>query len=218
MRSCFSLVGCGVLLAAGLVAGWLARDEIAAFASRLLDRGETPIENAASAGPELARQVDAKVIALGQGELDEATLSVAELNAWIEHGLQGYFPHYVSDVVALIEDEKLVLAGRVAVQEIPGIERLGSWVAFLGDTASVTAQGRLDGLGPGAGVYYIDGIQVGALPLPDAFRDQLLAELGGGARPGLPDNAIAFELPRFVTDIGVHGSEVVFRSSLERGR
>ncbi|MGD2151715.1 MAG: hypothetical protein PVG79_00515 [Gemmatimonadales bacterium] len=218
MRSCLKLIGCGTLLVAALVAGWLARHEIASYVSGVVGRGDAPKEAAASSAPELARRVDDKVVALGQGELDEAVLDTDELNAWIEYGLRGFFPSYISDVRAAIEEEMLVLAGRVALQEVPGIERMGPWVAFLGDTAAVSFSGRLDGLRPGAGVYFVDEVQVGALPLPDAMRDQLLAQLKGGSSGDLPVNAVAFELPPFVTDLGVREHYVYLRSSLDRGR
>ncbi len=218
MRSCFKLIGCGALLVAGVVAGWLARDEIASYVSAVFDRDESPLEAASSNLPDLARRAEDKIVALGQGELDEATLDADELNAWIEYGLKGYFPSYVSDVAAAIEEEKLVLAGRVALQEVPGIEGLGTWVAFLGDTASVSFSGRLDGLRPGAGVYFIEDVQVGALPLPGAMRDQLIMQVKGGAMGDLPANAVAFELPQFVTDVGVREDLVFLRSSVDRGR
>jgi len=218
MRSCLKLIGCGTLLIAGLVAGWLARDEIASYVSAVVGRSDAPTEAAASSAPELARRVDDKIVALGQGELDEAVLDADELNAWIEYGLRGFFPSYISDVTAAIEEEKLVLAGRVALQEVEGIERMGPWVAFLGDTAAVSFSGRLDGLRPGAGIYFVDDIQVGALPLPGAMRDQLMLQLKGGSGGDLPANAVAFELPRFVTDVGVREHYVYLRSSLGRGR
>ncbi len=203
---------------AGVVAGWLARDEIASYVSAVLDRGEAPLEAASSTVPDLARRAEEKIVALGQGELEEATLDAEELNAWIEYGLRGYFPPYVSDVAAAIEEERLVLKGRVALQEVPGIEGMGPWVAFLGDTASVSFSGRLDGLRPGAGVYFVEDVQVGALPLPTAMRDQLLAQLKGGARGDLPTNAVAFELPQFVTDVGVREDLIFLKSSVEGGR
>jgi hypothetical protein len=218
MRSCLKLIGCGTLLVAGLVAGWLARDEIASYVSAVIGRGEAPMEAAASGAPELARRADDKIVALGQGELDEAVLDTDELNAWIEYGLRGFFPSYVSDVTAAIEEEQLVLAGRVALQEVPGIERMGPWVSFLGDTARVTFSGRLDGLRPGAGIYFVDEVQVGALPLPGAMRDQLLAQLKGGSNGDLPANAVAFPLPNFVADIGVREGRVFLRGSVAERR
>lgn len=218
MRSCFKLIGCGTLLVAGLVAGWLARDQIATYVSAVLGRGEAPLEASSSNLPDLARRAEEKIVALGQGELDEATLDADELNAWIEYGLRGFFPSYVSDVAAAIEEERLVLVGRVALQEVPGIEQLGPWVAFLGDTARVSFSGRLDGLRPGAGVYFVDEVEVGALPLPSAMRDQLLAQLKRGSNGDLPTNAVAFELPQFVSDVGVREDQVFLRRSVDRGR
>ncbi len=218
MRSCFKLIGCGTLLVAGLLTGWLARDEIASYVSAVFARGERSMEAAASNAPDLARRAEDKIVALGQGELEEARLDAEELNAWIEYGLRGFFPSYISDVTASIEEEKLLLGGRVALREVPGIEQFGSWVAFLGDTARVSFGGRLDGLRPGVGIYFVDEVQVGAVPLPSAMRDQLLAQLKGGSGGDLPTNAVAFELPPFVTDVGVREDHIFLRSSVGRGR
>ncbi len=217
MRSCIALIGLGALLVAGAAVGWFAREDIAEFVSGIIERGET-VEASASPSRALARRAEDKIVALGQGELEEAALDADELNAWIEHGLKGFFPAYISDVAAAVEDEKLVLAGRVALKQVPGIERLGSWVAFLGDTARVSVRGRLDGLRPGAGVYFVDDVQVGALPLPDAMRDELLTQLKRGSSGDLPTNALAFELPAFVTDVGVRGDHVFFRGAVEADR
>lgn len=218
MRSCFKLIGCGTLLVAGLVAGWLARDEIASYVSAVVDGKEAPLEASSPHLPELARRAEEKIVALGQGEYDETTLDAGELNAWIEYGLRGFFPSYIGDVTAAIEAERLVLAGRVALREVPGIEGFGPWVAFLGDTARVSFSGRLDGLRPGAGVYYVEDVQVGAVPLPAAMRDQLLTQLKGGSSSDLPTNAVAFELPQFVTDVGVREDRVFLRGVVDRGR
>jgi hypothetical protein len=218
MRSCFTAIGCGALLVAGLVVGWLARDEIAGFVSGLAGGEETAVELAEPAGPALARQAERKVIALGQGATEEATLSVEEIEAWIRYGLKGFFPDYVAELSAAIEDERLVLAGRVAVKQVPGIERLGPAAALLGDTTAVSLRGRLDGLEPGHGVFYVDEIRIGLIPLPAAMRDELLAELRGGPADGLPANAVPFELPEFVTDVGVRGDEVFLRRSSPKDR
>jgi hypothetical protein len=213
MRGCLKAVGCGTLLVAGLVVGWFAREDIADYARKFGAREEPVVEAAASPGRELARRAEEKVVALGQGEIEEATFDADELNSWIEHGLRGFFPEYISGVAATIEEDRLQLDGRVAVKGLPGIEGLGPWASLLGDTAKVTVRGRLDGLRPGAGVYYVDDVQVGALPLPDAMRDELLEQLRGGPAGDLPTNAVPFELPRFVTDVGVRGDEVFLRSA-----
>ncbi|UCC47462.1 MAG: hypothetical protein JSV41_08130 [Gemmatimonadota bacterium] len=207
-----------MLLVAGMVVGWFARDEIRGFLARVTDRAGEKVELAASPVPSLAQRAEAKIVALGQGEVDEAALTAEELDAWIRYGLKGFFPEYVTDVQADIEDERLVLAGRVATEQVPGIERLGPVAALIGDTASVAVRGRLDGLRPGCGVYYIDIVQVGLVPLPEPVRDQLLAELKRGAEDDLPINAVPFELPGFVIDVGVRGAQVVLRSSLQGRR
>jgi hypothetical protein len=217
-RGCISLIAWSVLIVAGLAVGWYYRDDISRLATTVKERVEPPVELAASASPELARRAEEKIVALGQGETDEIVLSAAELDSWIEHGLQGFFPEYVSGVTTQVEDDRLVLSGRVAVEGIPGIDDLGPAAALVGDTASVSVRGRLDGLEAGRGVYYVESIYLGPLPMPNGVRDQLLSELKGDGAKGLPANAVAFDLPRFVTDIGVRADGVFLRSSrLESG-
>ncbi len=207
MRSCATAVGIGAVVVAVGLAGWLARDDIVRFVS---GRGGE-LENARTPGPELAREVEAKVVALGQSEGSEATLSTAELDAWIRYGLEGFFPSYISDVTTAIEEQRLVLSGRVALKEVPDIEQMGPAVMLFGDTALVVVRGELDGLAKGWGIFYVDEVKVGLVPLPDAMRDQLLARLKGGAQEGVPSHAVAFLLPDFVTDIGVREDRVVLR-------
>jgi len=210
MRSCLVLFAIGGLVVALAVAGWLARDDVVRFVS---GRGGDADSAAAAVvvSPELAREVEAKVIALGQGEGSETTLSSEELNAWMRYRLEGFFPSYVSNVSTAIEDQRLVLSGRVALKEVPDIEQMGPAVMLFGDTALVVVRGELDGLAAGRGIYYVDEVRVGLVPLPDAMRDQLLARLKGGAQPGVPSNAVAFLLPDFVADVGVRDDRVFLR-------
>ena len=210
MRSCLSAVGCGTLLAAGLVGGWLFHEEIGDIVAKLRGDAEAPVELAAPDGVAVARQVEERIVALGQGTVADVVLSAEELDRWIRSGLKGFFPTYVSEVRADIEEEALVLAGQVLMDDLPGAGRLGPMVALLGDTASGTVRGRLAGLAPGRGVLFVDEVQVGLLPLPDGMRDQLLEQLRVGAED-LPGNAVPFELPQFVTDVGVRGEQVVLR-------
>lgn len=210
MRSCAVLSAIGGIVVALAVAGWLTRDDVVRFVS---GRGREADSAAAAVGatPELAREVEAKVIALGQREGSETTLTSEELDAWIRYRLEGFFPSYVSDVSTAIEDQRLVLSGRVALKEVPDIEQMGPAAMLFGDTALVVVRGELDGLATGRGIYYVDEVRVGVVPLPDAMRDQLLARLKGGAQPGVPNNAVAFLLPDFVSDVGVREDRVFLR-------
>lgn len=207
MRSCAVVIGVVTLLVAGLVAAVFYSDDVRHLAARVVP-GLEPPASAAVGGPELAERVEAKVVALGQGDAEEMKLSAEEVNAWITHGLRGYFPSFLADVTAALAEDDLTLAGRVIVRQVPGIERLGPMVAFLGDTADVSASGRLDGLEPGRGVFYIDVVRLGAVPLPDQLRDQLLAAIRGSTEGA---NAVSFELPPFVGDLAVREGELVMR-------
>lgn len=207
MRSCLGVV-VGVTLVVLAAVGWLARDEIGGFVSRVLGGAEPdPYETSAR----LAERAENKVVDLGQGAVDEIELSLAELNSWIEYGLKGYFPEFLSNVRTSIgEEERLVLEGRVITRSVPGIERMGPVTMFLGDTADVRVTGRVDGREAGVGEYRVEEVQVGAITLPDAWRDQLLAQLRARAVQG-EANVVLFELPRFVVDVGVRDDRIVLR-------
>ena len=71
----------------------------------------------------------------------------------------------------------------------------------------MVVRGRLDSLKPGRGVLYVEALQIGPVPLPDRLRAELLAQMGGSSEE-LPANAVAFELPEFVTELAkkVQGS------------
>ncbi len=210
MRSCLAVIA-AVTLIVLLTVGWLTRDRLGELISSVTGRGETEVE-APLTTEQLARQAENKVVALGQGELEEARLTVDELNSWIEYGLKRFFPTFLSEVtMGLADEERVALSGRVATREVPGIERMGPFAMFMGDTADVQVRGRVDGLAPGRGVFYIDEVQVGALTLPEALRDQLLAQLRGGGRSTLPANSVGFELPKFVGDVAVREDGIVLR-------
>lgn len=211
MRSCGTAAGCGALLGVLLVAGYLYRDDVVRLAAEVIPGIEAPAGPVETGGAALGRRVEDRIVALGQGEIDEVVLTEEEVNAWIEHGLRGFFPEYLSDVLADLTGEKIELSGRVAVRQVPGIERLGMMAAFLTDTADVSAAGRVDGLGSGRGVFRVDAVRVGAVPLPDPMRDQLLVAIRGQTGDRSQGNAIAFPLPEFVTDVAVREGRLVLR-------
>jgi hypothetical protein len=200
------------LLVVGLAAAWLFRDPLGRLVSRVIPGYEyEAVESIGSGGPELAREVDERMVALGRGEIEELALSERELNAWITYGLIGYFPGYLDQVTADLRSEDVVLAGRVSVREVPGIERLGTMAAFLGDTADVAVTGTVDGLEPGRGVFYVEDVRVGAMTLPDPMRDQLLATIRGRSGNGGGSNAVVFEVPEFVGDVAVRDERLFLR-------
>lgn len=212
-RGCVLIVVATTLVVLGLGAAWLFRDPIGRLASRVIPgyEYESGVDEIGADGPELARRVDERIVALGQGEIEEATLSERELNAWITHGLKGYFPAYLNDVTADLRSEDVMLTGRVSVREVPGVERLGTMAAFLGDTADVAVTGTVDGLEAGRGVFYVDDVRVGALTLPQPMRDQLLAAIRSRSGNDRGANAVVFQLPGFVGDVAVRDERLILR-------
>lgn len=213
VRGCVLVIVVATLVVVGLAAAWLFRDSVGRLASRVIPgyEYEAGVEAIGPGGPELARQVDERIVALGRGEIEEATLSERELNAWITHGLKGYFPGYLDEVTADLRSEDVVLAGRVSVRDVPGIERLGTMAAFLGDTADVAVTGNVDGLEPGLGVFYVEDVRVGAMTLPDPMRDQLLAAIRATSWNDRGSNAVVFQLPEFVGDVAVREERLLLR-------
>ncbi len=211
IRGCVSLVGAAILAVAILVLGWMFRDDIRSGIEGAL-RGSEPAAVAESGvAPTDFERAEEKVIALGRGDSTEVALSSDELSGWIRFGLQRLFPDFVSDVDGAIdEDDRIVLSGRVAVERLPEIDRLGPAAALLGDTARVRVRGRVEGLEKGRGLFHVEGIQVGTFPLPEAFREEMLRRIiDERAREGLPANAVPFDLPPFVTDVSVRGGRLV---------
>ncbi len=214
MRSCLSLIGFLTVAAVVLVGGWLFRDEIGVVLSALRSRSEPSVEAAAATGPELARQAEAKIMALGRGEIEEAALTPEELNGWVRHGLEGFFPDFVADVSASVDEyDRLVLAGRVVVSDVPGAERVGALGSLFGDTTDVSLRGRLDGLEAGRGVLYVDRLQIGLLVLPELIRGQVIDQLAGEPDDDLPSIAVTLELAPFLSEIGLRGGQIVLERS-----
>jgi len=219
MRSCIAVIGAATFVLVGAIAAWFYRDDLGRLASDIVPGLRAPAESVAVAGPELARRVEEKIIALGQGDVIETSLSEEELNGWITHGLQGFFPSFLTGVSADLSQEDIIgLSGRVIVREVPGIERLGPMLAFLGDTADVSASGSVDGLEPGRAVFTVESVRVGALPLPERMRDQLLAAIRGGSSAGEAVNEVAFQVPAFVVDLALRDGELVLRRAAGEGR
>lgn len=209
-----------LLLLALAVGGWMLRGEMNERIDRWLGGGSAEsAEVSAAATPEAGRRAEEKVIALGRGERDEIALSETELNGWIRHGLVEFFPDFVSDVAAQMdEQDRLTLAGRLAVADVPGLDELGVPRFLLGDTVPVRVVGRVDGLRPGRGLLHVASIGLGSLTLPDAMRDELVKRFGAGGEAGsdgVPAGAVSFELPEFVADIAVRDRQLILRRSAD---
>lgn len=209
------MITTGAVLLAVAAFAWMKRDEVAGFLHSQFARDEVTIEAAAitqTSSAEAAKRAERKIIALGRGDTREVQLTPEEIDAWVSQSLKGFFPNYVDGVHASIDDdERLVLTGMVSIRDVPGMDRFGPLIRLVGDTAPVLISGRLDGLAPGRGVYYVEHARVGPLPLPESVREQLLSQLGQETDEWLPAGAVAFELPRFVTDIAVRNGQIYLR-------
>jgi hypothetical protein len=198
----------GLLVLLVLVfAAWLYRDAIRERIDALLGRQAAAVE----AGPELADQAEAKLASLAADDgPDRIALSEAELQSLLEFRLAGFLPGYVLEPRVRMANDRIRLQGRVATEHLPRMRELGDVVAFLPDTADITAGGRVLSLDAGRAALYVDDITAARIPLPRRMIPIMLRRLGRDVDPAVPEDALAIPLPPGATGAYVRRDSLIF--------
>ncbi len=211
VRGCLAQVGCLSLVLGAAVVAWLLREPAGHAVQRWLGPPGPPAPVVIRVAPEVADSAEKKVGRL-RGD-SEVVWTLAEAQSWVTYRVEPALPDYVDDVRVTFLESALRLSARVEARRVPGADALGPIAELVGDTAEVDVVGRLDGVGAGRGVLFVDRVLVSGVPLPDPVRDRLLAPLRSSRDEGLPPHALAFPLPRPAWDVAVRDGQLVMRAA-----
>jgi hypothetical protein len=180
-----------LLLLLVLAGAWIFRDRIRTAWNEWRGTGETV--EAPSA--ELAAGAEDKLDSLRDGSAPSVSLSAIELESLLLYRYRGVLPAFLDSPQVQLDGDQLRLRARVPIDKLPRVDGLSDAAAFLPDTTELSVAGKLLPLDSGRVGFGIDDVSAAGVPLPDRFISGALARLGRRDEAGLPDDAIAVNLP-----------------------
>ena len=127
----------------------------------------------------------------------------AELSSVVRYALPGILPPGVSGAEVTMQDGRLALSARVAIEAFPDLPALDPVVGMLPDTVAVLMEGELARFGKESLIFQVAHIEAGHVPLPDRLIPRVLTALGRRHRDGLPGNALHLPLPSGLASVYV---------------
>ncbi|MGV3708321.1 MAG: hypothetical protein ACO1Q7_05725 [Gemmatimonas sp.] len=223
--SCLSKIGClTVVVIAGVGGWWLYGGKMPATfatAGRATFGGGTAQDSAT--GPiAWATMRDATVrsretIASLNSTTGPAyiTLGAGDLAGFLADGFEQVLPQAASDVQVAIVDDVLRVRSEVPLRQLGG-KALPEFVTdMLSARDTVEMAGRLEMIRPGLAQMRVQEVIVRGIPLPPRVVPPLLNALRKStpASDAISDNAIAFPLPKTVSDVRVSRGRVTLYKS-----
>jgi hypothetical protein len=194
-----SLFGKGVtllLLVVAAYAGWRWGPRVFPQVHEWL--GLTGVEEVAGApsSPEMADSVMARVQSFRRGEgPGQLALGGSELTSVLRYSFPSLVPEGVLDPEVRLEDGRVNLRAKVALESFPDLPELGPIIGILPDTLDVALQASLMPFGDGTAALLVHRVEASRIPLPRRMIPGILTAMGRRGRPGLPPEALLVPLP-----------------------
>ncbi len=146
--------------------------------------------------PELAESTLDRFEQFRAGELgDRLALGGPELSSVLRYALPGIVPSGVTEPTVELEDGRVHLSARVAVDAFPKLPRLDQIVGLLPDTVLVETRGSLVPIDQGNLALLVDRLQIAKIPLPSRMVPDVLNGLGRQGPASLPADGLAVPMP-----------------------
>ena len=164
--------------------------------------------------PELAEATLDRVEAFRAGSSGEERLLLdgPEISSMVRYSFPGMLPPGVQEPTVGFRGDQMLLSARVAVAAFPDVTALGEAIGLLPDTVDVLMRGALRPFGPNLSALYVTRVEASRIPLPGRLVPGILAALGRSDRSGLPQDALAIELPHGITSAFVEADHLVLLS------
>jgi hypothetical protein len=149
-----------------------------------------------SSSPELADSVTGRVQAfLRDGGPGQIALGSNEVTSVLRHSVPGLVPEGMTDPEVRLEEGRVHVRARVALEAFPDLPDLGPILGILPDTLDVALEAALMPFGNGAAALLVHGLEAARIPLPRRLIPEILTAMGRVDRPGLPPEALLVPLP-----------------------
>lgn len=208
-RSCVGrLVALAVLLVA-VWAGWTWGPTLLPVVEGWLGRAE-----AGRSGPEPSPELaDATLDRLERFRAGEGppvlALGEAELSSMLRYALPGLVPPGVDRPEVRLEDGRILLSARVAVEAFPELPALDQVVGLLPDTVTILMEGTLGAWGRENLALTVHRMEASRIPLPDRMIPEVLRALGRRDREGLGPQSMVIPLPEGLASAHVQRDSLV---------
>lgn len=147
----------------------------------------------------------------GEGE-DRLALGATELSSVLRYSLPGLVPPGVSDPAVYLEDGKVRIRARVALEALPRRPDLEQVMGILPDTVLLEMVGTLLPLDQAFLALRVDRVEAARVPIPQRMVADLLASLGLEGPPSLPADALAVPIPDGVRSVVVQKDSLVLEA------
>jgi hypothetical protein len=213
LKGCLTSVGLLVVLTSVAYAGWRWGEPVFPWIESVtgVERDTVGADDLSSApSPELASATLERIEALQAGAAgSRLALDGAELTSLIRHGLPGIVPAGVGEPTVRMDDDRVTLSGRVALDAFRDLQGFDEVAGLLPDTVDVVLKGVLMGLDDAHAAFQIDRVEASRVPLPRRLIPGILGALGREERPGLPSTALAIPLPPGLAAAYVQSGQLV---------
>jgi hypothetical protein len=148
----------------------------------------------------------------GRGE-DHLALSGTQLTSVTRFSLPGIVPPGVSDPTVEIDEGRVRLSARVALEAFPRLPHLDQLLGILPDTVLLEMEGALVPFDPRYMALLVDKASASHVPIPKRMVADVLRGLGRQAPEGLPPDALPVPIPNGVSSVYVQRDSLVLVSA-----
>lgn len=202
-------IGCLVILAVGVAAGWLLRDRIFGSARPSAERS-APTAQWERLTPEGAARMRASLQSLQNpfGPVS-VTVSPGDLASYVLEQLRRQLPPSADSIEAGAFGDRLYVRAVIKPTDFGGIDALGPIASFLGDREEMQFGGGFEILRPGLAQFRVQEIRLRDFPIPPRAIPRLLRSVARGTRPeGLSDDGLPLVVPQYVGDVRIEPGKV----------
>jgi hypothetical protein len=208
-------IGCLVVLALGVIVGWLLRDRL--FAGLRSPAESTPAVAAwEPLTPDGAARMRTALATLQKPSGPVfVTVRAGDLASFVLQQLVKQLPPSADSIEAAAFGDRLFVRASVKPADFGGSDVLGSLSSFLSDRERMQFGGSFHILRPGLAEFRVQEIRLHDFPLPPRAIPRLLQRIEHGARPaGLSPDGLPLLVPAFIGDVRVEpGKITLYRSS-----
>jgi hypothetical protein len=144
----------------------------------------------------------------GKG-VDRLSLSGAQLSSVVRFSLPGIVPPGVSDPTVDIDQGRVELSARVALEAFPHLPQLDQILGILPDTVLLEMEGALVPFDPQYMALLVDKVTASHVPIPKRMVADVLQALGRQGPSGLPPDALPVPIPSGVKSVYVQRDSLV---------
>jgi hypothetical protein len=212
---CLFRLGCLVILAVVMAAGWATRDRWWPGRAKTAEVPSAPTWQPLS--PESAERARAALASLERPTGPAfVNMTAAELASYAFEQAGAALPPSSDSVEAAVVGEMIGVRASVRLSELGGSSLLGPLAGMLGDREGMEMAARFRIVRPGLGELEVRELKLRDFRLPAALLPRLVRNLSHGERPeGLSEAAIPVETPGHVGDVRVgNGRVTVYRTEI----